>query len=110
MTEKVLHEHRDTWARKPVLRAIYNDFYTRVADASKPGVSLEIGGGSGNLKDFASSVVSTDIVFTLWLDAVADAQALPFSDASFSNIVAVDVLHHIERPKRFLYEARRVLK
>ena len=110
MTEKVLHEHRKTWAHKPVLRAIYNDFYRRIADAARPGFSLEIGGGSGNLRDFTTNVVSTDIVFTPWLDAVADAQALPFSDASFSNIVAIDVLHHIERPKQFLSEARRVLK
>jgi SAM-dependent methyltransferase len=110
MTEKILNEHRETWAHKPVLRAIYTDFYERIAQVNKPGLSLEIGGGSGNLKDFASRVVSTDIVHTPWLDAVADAQALPFAAASFTNVVAVDVLHHIERPRRFLFEARRVLQ
>ena len=45
-----------------------------------------------------------------WLDAVADAQALPFADNSFANIVMVDVLHHIEQPARCLSEAERVLK
>jgi SAM-dependent methyltransferase len=109
MTEKILHEHRETWAHKPVLRAIYTDFYERITAACQPGLCLEIGGGSGNLKDFASGVVSTDIVHTPWLDAVADAQALPFASGSFANVVAVDVLHHIERPRLFLFEARRVL-
>ncbi len=110
MTERILHDHRELWKRKPVLRAIYTDFYLRIVRACRPGRSLEIGGGSGNLKAFAEQVVATDIVPVPWLDAAADAQALPFADGSFANIVAVDVLHHIERPRRFLAEAQRVLE
>lgn len=41
---------------------------------------------------------------------MADAQFLPFAAASLANIVMVDVLHHIERPRRFLAEAARVLR
>ena len=110
MTAKVLHDHRGLWKRKPVLRAIYADFYRRIIQACRPGRSLEIGGGSGNLKEFAERVVTTDIVPVPWLDAAADAQALPFAQGSFANIVAVDVLHHVERPRRFLAEAQRVLE
>jgi SAM-dependent methyltransferase len=110
MSHDVLYEHRVIWQQKPVLRAIYTDFYQRVAAACRPGLSLEIGGGSGNLKEFASQVVSTDIVPTPWLDAAADAQALPFAAACFANIVMVDVLHHIEQPRRFFAEAERVLQ
>jgi SAM-dependent methyltransferase len=110
MTARILHDHRELWKRKPVLRAIYADFYQRIVRACRPGRSLEIGGGSGNLKEFAERVVSTDIVPVPWLDAAADAQALPFAAGSFANIVAVDVLHHIERPRRFLTEAQRVLE
>jgi SAM-dependent methyltransferase len=73
-------------------------------------MSLEVGGGSGNFKQFAESVVSTDLVPAPWLDAAADAQALPFSAESFANVVAVDLLHHVERPRRFLAEALRVLR
>jgi SAM-dependent methyltransferase len=110
MSQQVLHAHRDLWQRKPVLRAIYRDYYRRIVAAAKPGRSLEIGGGSGNLKEHSSDVVSTDLVPTPWLDAAADAQALPFKDGVFENIVAVDVVHHIERPQRFFREAERVLK
>lgn len=110
MSEKILGEHREIWRQKPVLRAIYIDFYQRIGAAWRPGLSLEIGGGSGNLKGVANQVVSTDIVPMPWLDAVADAQALPFDDDSFANVVGIDVLHHIERPKRFLTEACRVLR
>lgn len=102
-------DYRAIWSEKPVLRAIYSDYYRRIRAACADGPTLEVGGGSGNMKDFANDVVTTDIVIAPWLDAVCDAQALPFADASFANIVMVDVLHHIARPARFLAEAERVL-
>lgn len=110
MTEKNSDDYRKIWHEKPVLRRIYTDFYRRIISASRSGRTLEIGGGSGNLKSFSSDVISTDIVPEGWLDAAADAQALPFAAGSFANIVAVDVLHHIERPRRFLAEVDRVLQ
>lgn len=110
MSESTVADYRRTWQRKPVLRAIYTDYYRRIVAASRPGQSLEIGGGSGNLKEFTGDVVSTDIQPAPWLDAAADAQALPFAAGSFANIIAVDVLHHIEWPLRFLAEAVRVLR
>jgi SAM-dependent methyltransferase len=110
MSREILDEHRTIWQAKPVLRAIYTDYYQRIVAHCIPGRALEIGGGSGNLKEFLPDVVSTDIVVASWLDAAADAQALPFSDKSFANIVMVDVLHHVEHPVRFFREASRVLK
>jgi SAM-dependent methyltransferase len=93
-----------------VLRAIYADYYRQIMDACRPGGILEIGGGSGNLKEVAPAVVSTDVLSAPWIDAVADAQALPFLDGTFDNIVMLDVLHHLEQPRRFLTEAQRVLR
>ena len=110
MSREILHQHRAIWNQKPILREIYRDFYRRIVSFCLPGRSLEIGGGSGNLKEYAGNVISTDIVATPWLDAAADAQALPFANESFANLVMVDVLHHIERPIRFLKEAWRVLR
>jgi SAM-dependent methyltransferase len=110
MDDKILIEHRETWKRKPVLREIYEDFYRRIVCYCRPGRSLEVGGGSGNFKEFIGDVLSTDIIPAPWLDTVADAQALPFSDAKFANVVGMDVLHHIERPVRFLREVTRVLQ
>lgn len=110
MPDNILTGYRNTWESKPVLRAIYHHFYERVTAATVPGETLEVGGGSGNLKSFLEGVISTDIVASSWLDAVADAQALPFRDGYFSNIVGVDIVHHIEAPLRFFEEAFRVLE
>lgn len=101
--------YREIWRRKPALRAVYADIYRRIGAFRRPGRTLEIGGGSGNLKGCAPDVVSTDILPAPWLDAVCDAQRLPFAGGSFANIVLVDVLHHLERPMRFFAEAERVL-
>ena len=101
---------RAIWDRKPVLRAIYRHYYERMSACTVPGRTLEIGGGSGNLKESLPGVISTDILPSAWLDARADAQDLPFRDRAFDNIVFVDVLHHLEDPRRFFGEARRVLR
>jgi len=98
------------WDRKRVLRIIYDDFYERIAAACGPGITIEIGGGIGNLKRRLTEVVTTDIQPAPWLDCVADAQQLPFAAASAANIVMVDVLHHLEFPLVFFREAARVLR
>ena len=105
-----LGEHRRIWDRKGVLRLVYEDFYDRIAAACRPGLTLEIGGGIGNLKRRLADVISTDIQSAAWLDCVADAQRLPFADACAANIVMVDVLHHLEFPTAFFREAARVLR
>lgn len=104
------HDAREAWARKPSLRRVYTDLYRRIDKRRIPGLTVEIGGGSGNFKAFAPDTISTDIVAAPWLDAVADAARLPLADGSVANIVLFDVLHHIEYPVRFLDEAARVLQ
>ncbi|HZD62823.1 MAG TPA: class I SAM-dependent methyltransferase [Xanthobacteraceae bacterium] len=105
-----LGEHRRVWERKGVLRLVYDDFYDRIAAACRQGVTIEIGGGIGNLKQRLPRVVATDIQSAPWLDCVADAQRLPFADRCAANIVMVDVLHHLEFPVAFFREAARVLR
>jgi len=102
-------ENRFQWQRKPVLRAIYADLYRRMAAQCVPGRTLEIGGGSGNFKEYAADVVASDIAFAPWLDLIADAQLLPIAASSLANIAMFDVLHHIEFPRAFFTEAARVL-
>jgi len=105
-----LAQYAQIWKRKPVLRVIYDDIYDRLAAACLAGLTIEIGGGIGNLKGRLGEIVTTDIQFAPWLDCVADAQRLPFAAGSAANIVMVDVLHHIEFPAVFLREVARVLR
>lgn len=77
--------------------------------ATVPGVSVELGSGIGRFHREYPSVVATDVEPTPWADEVVDAEALPYDDGTVSNLVLIDVFHHLARPARFLDEARRVL-
>lgn len=105
-----LAEHRQVWAEKRCLRLIYGSLHRRIAEACRPGRTLEVGGGIGNLKERLGDVVTTDIQAASWLDVVADAQEMPFADHSFDNLVMMDVLHHLPHPARFFDEAARVIR
>lgn len=106
-----LAEHRRVWDEKDVLRIVYGDYYRRLLGACPAtGRLLDIGGGSAHVKAFRDDVVTLDILPFPGIDVVGDAHELPFRDASFSGIVMLDVLHHLERPVAFLREAARVLR
>lgn len=105
-----LDRYGAVWESKPLLRRVYNDMHERMAAACAEGTTLEIGGGIGQFKARFPGVIATDIQAAPWLDVVADAQRLPFAPGSISNIVMVDVLHHVEFPLLFLEEAARTLR
>lgn len=106
-----LAEHRRIWDEKEVLRIVYGDYYQRLLGACPPtGRLLDIGGGSAHVKAFRDDVVTLDILPFPGIDVVGDAHELPFADGTFSGLVMLDVLHHLERPVAFLKEAARVLQ
>ena len=103
----ILIERRQIWKSKKILKRLYHKWYRIIQSVVKPGAILEIGGGSGNLKEYFPDAISSDIIFTGWLDAVLDAHHLPFKDESFDNIVLFDVLHHLLEPSSFFSDAER---
>ncbi|MEO6693952.1 MAG: class I SAM-dependent methyltransferase [Ignavibacteria bacterium] len=108
----ILQKHREIWNKKRILRIIYEDWYKKIiSNLSKvKGKSLELGAGSGNFKEYMPEVISADIEKCEWLDMCFDAHKMPFEDKSLSNIIMIDVLHHLDNPVDFLKEASRVLK
>jgi ubiquinone/menaquinone biosynthesis C-methylase UbiE len=82
---------------------------------------LDAGCGNGGvarlIRERVHSVVAIDVErHDAWADepglsfAVADAEQLPFADASFDVVHSKDSLHHMHTPERALMEYRRVLK
>jgi SAM-dependent methyltransferase len=105
-----LHDFQRAWDLKPVLRLVYADMFRRMMAELVSGPTLEIGGGIGNLKELMGNVWSSDIQYSERLDLVTDAQRLPFRSGSLSNIVMLDVLHHLQFPIHFLREAAYALR
>ena len=102
--------HRQIWNKKPALRMIYADYYRRMARFLIDGPTLEIGSGSGHVRDHVREIYMADILPAPWLDLATDAESLPFATASLTNIVMLDVFHHISRPLAFFSEVSRVLR
>jgi len=109
MSVEILHRHHAIWENKPVLRILYAEWYQEIVSWLKPGRTMEVGGGTGKLAERDPDVLCTDVVRLPWLDAVVDAQYLPFVTNSLDNIVLFDTLHHIENVRLFFNEALRVL-
>jgi len=109
---ETLSQLQEAWQSRPLLRRLYNDWFDQIASRLSPveGPTIELGSGFGPLRQRIPDLVTTDVEPTPWADVVVDAQSIPYPDASLANIVAVDVLHHLADPTRFLDEARRTLR
>jgi SAM-dependent methyltransferase len=102
-----------SWSDKPLLRAIYAQFYRKIValvDPELAGTVLEIGSGIGNLKSQLPNALCSDLYRSPWLDLVCDGYELPFRERSLSHVILFDVFHHLQAPGAFLGEAARVLK
>ena len=110
LAKKRLFEHLHRWDKKKNLRLIYKEYFDHIKSASIDGLTLEVGGGFGGMNQHWEGLISSDIVSMPNLDLVCDAHVLPFRQATFDNIVAVDTLHHLEKPLLFFRQVSQVLK
>lgn len=102
-----IRRQREVWLNKPVLRILYNHWYSQCAAFfSSEGPVVEIGGGSGNFKSYYRDVISTDLFPSgHWIDLVMDAHVLALAPNRTGNVFVFDVLHHLQRPLDFLRSA-----
>jgi SAM-dependent methyltransferase len=104
------HERRRVWQNKPQIRLVYERWVARMRPFLPPGPLLEVGSGSGLLKDLLPEVILSDVAPLPWIDQVVDCMRMPFEAGSLGGIIAIDLLHHVANPHVFLDEAARVLR
>lgn len=104
------YTRRKIWARKPHIRLVYERWVDKIRKFLVEGSLLEVGSGSGLLKDFLPEVILSDVVKLPWIDQVIDCMDMPFEEGSLGGIISLDLLHHVSQPHAFLREAARVLK
>jgi SAM-dependent methyltransferase len=117
MSLDLLREHRRVFAEKSVLAEVYGVWFDRLLEGLPPQARvLEAGAGPGLFGPHAKSKrpdlfwVALDLIEAPWNDLVANAQVLPFRDASFDAVLGVDFIHHLSTPLVFFREVARVLK
>ncbi len=97
---------------KSILRKVYLDFYTRMAWAIPGNLAgkrmLEVGSGQGFIKEVIPNCQTSDIEHGSGL--CFSAEAIPCCGEWYDAILALDVLHHLDRPDAFFREAIRCLK
>ena len=110
-----IDRHLAVLGRKRMIREVFAECHhaMRALDRehlTAAGPSVEVGAGVAPLRGSYPDVWSTDVVPARHLDAVVDAQQLPFADASLRALYAQNVFHHLPSPDRFFRELARVLR
>jgi SAM-dependent methyltransferase len=103
--------NQSLWHRKPLLKTVYTDLYRIIQTyrSQVPGQVVELGSGMGTIVEVMPDCVRTDLFPFPWLDLVENAYSLSFNDSSVSNLIMVDVFHHLRYPGTALKEFQRVL-
>jgi SAM-dependent methyltransferase len=110
--QREIERNQQSWQRKPLLQTIYADFYRQILRLIDPhllGRIVELGSGIGNLKSHLPDALCTDLFPNPWLDMVCDGYEMPFANGTVSHLILFDTFHHLQAPRAFLREARRVL-
>jgi ubiquinone/menaquinone biosynthesis C-methylase UbiE len=91
----------------PFPRAIYDEWYSKLSAEVLVGTGavLELGSGAGYCEQSIPDVKS-ELIQHNGVQIVADAQRMPFADATLRAIVFANVLHHLPNVRS---EARRCL-
>src|SRR5215216_2518343 len=111
--QDLIEKNHEYWNQKPLLRALYGDFYRLIARqlSNLPGGEIvELGSGLGNIHDVIPSCLRTDLFLNAWIDQVENAYQLSFTDESISDLILTDVFHHLKYPGTALKEFLRVLR
>jgi SAM-dependent methyltransferase len=99
-------------ANKPFMHQIYVEWYQLIKQhlPDLNGVMVELGSGPGFLDEEVPGVITSDLLFLPYLDALMNGRYLPFMQNGVDSIMMVDVFHHISDAVAFFDEVNRVLK
>ena len=108
----LLDGSQSAWERSSGLRYLYEKFYGVIAQECCEGATLELGSGIGVSKQFIPGVITSDLVKTRYVDRAMSAYAIAKQEGgeAWSNIIALDVLHHLASPLSFFESAAQTLR
>lgn len=111
--QELIEKNYELWHRKPLLHKVYVELYKLMAahrSTLSDGKVVELGSGMGSIHETIPDCIRTDLFPYSWIDQVENAYQLTFENDSLSNLLMVDVFHHLRYPGRALHEFQRVLK
>jgi SAM-dependent methyltransferase len=110
--KKIDSKNRKTYQNKDLIRIIYNNYYKKIKEniyTSNKKKILELGSGGGNIKKVIQNCITSDQFKNENIDRIENIYNINFKKNSISNIILIDVFHHLQFPGLALKEIHRVL-
>ena len=110
--KKINFKNRKIYQNKDLIKIIYNNYYKTIKKniyISNKSKILEIGSGGGNIKKIIPKCITSDQFKNANIDRIENIYKINFKKNSISNIILVDVFHHLEFPNLALKEIHRIL-
>ena len=105
-------KNRHTYQKKNLIKLIYKNYYKDIKKyiiKNNQYTILELGSGDGNIKKIIKECVTSDQFRKRNIDMVENIYKINFKNDSISNVVMIDVFHHLKYPGLALKEINRVL-
>ena len=109
--KKIDFKNRKTYQNKDLIKIIYNNYYKKIKEniyTSNKKI-LELGSGGGNIKKVIQNCITSDQFKNQNIDRIENIYKINFKKNSVSNIILIDVFHHLRFPNLALNEIHRVL-
>ena len=110
--KKIDFKNRRTYQNKKLIKIIYNNYYKKIKKniyISTNRKILELGSGGGNIKKIIKKCITSDQFKNRNIDRIENIYKINFKKNSISNIILIDVFHHLQFPSLALKEIHRVL-
>jgi ubiquinone/menaquinone biosynthesis C-methylase UbiE len=104
--------NKEIYQNKKLIKLIYQNYYKvvkRYIYKKNKYKILELGSGQGNIKKIIRECVTSDQFKISNIDRIESAYKINFKNSSISNIILIDVFHHLRFPALALKEINRVL-
>ena len=110
--KKIDSKNRKTYQNKDLIKIIYNNYYKNIKKniyLSDKKKILELGSGGGNIKKVIKECITSDQFRNKNIDRIENIYKINFKKNSISNIILIDVFHHLQFPSLALKEIHKVL-
>ena len=110
--KEIDYKNRKIYQNKDLIKIIYNNYYKNIKKniyLSDKKKILELGSGGGNIKKVIKECITSDQFRNKNIDRIENIYKINFKKNSISNIILIDVFHHLQFPSLALKEIHKVL-
>ena len=107
---ELLEKSYAKWRASTGIRVFYRGLFREIMSYAVTGPTLELGSGIGVIKTIYDDVTTSDLRTTPFVDTNVSCYEVEQTQREWSNILAIDVLHHLRFPLQFLASAAATLR